>query len=114
MHLLLLKPANWTEDVQTFEQLKRNDRKTTPQIVAEVFKMNAAEAEGKSAFSNIILPNGDYVVIGLNKVVNGPTEVSAGGLASFKAEIARREQDALLKAMREQAEVVINPEALEN
>ena len=107
-------PELQTEDVQTFEQLKRNDRKTTPQIVAEVFKMNAAEAEGKSAFSNIILPNGDYVVIGLNKVVNGPTEVSAGGLASFKAEIARREQDALLKAMREQAEVVINPEALEN
>ena len=107
-------PELKTEDVQTFEKLKRNDRKTTPQIVAEVFKMNAAETEGKSAFSNIILPNGDYVAIGLGNVVNGAAEVSAGGLASFKAEIARREQDALLKAMREQAEVVINPEALEN
>ena len=102
------------EDVQVFEKLKRNDRKITPQIVAEVFKMNAADSEGKVAFSNIILPNGDYVAIGLSDVVNGPAEVSAGGLASFKADIARREQDALLKAMREQAEVVINQAALEN
>ena len=107
-------PELKTEDVQAFDKLKRNDRKLPPQIVAEVFKMNAAESEGSSAFSNIVTPNGDYVVIGLSKVVNGASEVSNGGLASFKAEIARREQDALLKAMREQAEVVINQSALEN
>ena len=106
-------PELKTEDIQVFEKLKRNDRKTTPQVVAEVFKMNAADTEGQSAFSNIILPNGDYVAIGLSSVVNGSAEVSAGGLASFKAEMARREQDALLKAMREQAEVVINQTALE-
>ena len=75
--------------------------------------MNAAEGEGKSTFSNIILPNGDYVAVGLSSVVNGSLEVSAGSLASFKADIARREQDALLKAMREKAEVVINQSALE-
>lgn len=102
-----------SEDVQTFDKLKRNDRKLTPQIVSEVFKMNAAEGEGKSTFSNIILPNGDYVAVGLSSVVNGSLEVSAGSLASFKADIARREQDALLKAMREKAEVVINQSALE-
>ena len=107
-------PELKAEDVQAVEKLKRNDRKTTPQVVAEVFKMNAADAEGKVAFSNIILPNGDYVAIGLSEVANGSTEVSAGGLASFKAEIARREQDALLKAMREQAEVVVNQAALDN
>ena len=106
-------PELKTEDVQTFEKLKRNDRKLQPQIVAEVFKVSAAEKEASSAFSNIILPNGDYVVVGLSSVVNGPPEVSDGGLASFKAEIARREQDALLKAMREQAEVVINQSALD-
>ena len=105
-----LKP----EDVQRFEKLKRNDRKLPPQIVAEAFKMNPAEAEGSSAFSNVITANGDYIVIGLSSVVNGPSEVSKAGLDSFKAEIARREQDALLKAMREQAEVVINQAALEN
>jgi len=107
-------PELKTEDVQTFEKIKRNDRKISPQVVAEVFKLNPPEKEGSSAFSNIITANGDYVVIGLSSVVNGSSDVSTGGLASFKAEIARREQDALLKAMREQAEVVINQSALEN
>ena len=107
-------PELKTEDVQTFEKIKRNDRKISPQVVAEVFKLNPPEKEGSSAFSNIITANGDYVVIGLSNVVNGSSDVSTGGLASFKAEIARREQDALLKAMREQAEVVINQSALEN
>ena len=101
------------EDIKQFEKLKRNDRDTTPQIVAEVFKMNAAP-EGKNAFSNVILPNGDYVAIGLSSVVNGATEVTSGGLASFKAEIARREQDALLKAMREKAEVTVNQSAIDD
>jgi len=101
-------PELKTEDVQVLDKLKRNDRKVSSQIVAEVFKMNAAEKEGSSSFSNIVLPNGDYVVIGLSSVANGASEVSKGGLASFKAEVARREQDALLKAMREQADVVIN------
>ncbi|WP_146203438.1 SurA N-terminal domain-containing protein [Leucothrix pacifica] len=100
------------EDVVQFDKLKRNDRKTTPQVVQEVFKMQAAE-EGKVSFSNTILPNGDYVIVGLSKVVDGDTEVSKGSLASFQSEISRREQDALLKAMREQAEVEINPSALE-
>jgi len=107
-------PELKTEDVQTFDKLKRNDRKVSSQVVAEVFKMNAAEKEGSSAFSNIVSPNGDYVVIGLSSVVNGSSEVSNSGLDRFKAEVARREQDALLKAMREQAEVVINQSALEN
>ncbi|MGB1311310.1 MAG: SurA N-terminal domain-containing protein [Leucothrix sp.] len=102
------------EDVKAFDQLKRNDRKSSPQVVAEVFRMSASEGDNKSAFSNIISPNGDYIIVGLSKVVNGATEVSTGGLASFKAELARREQDALLKAMREQAEVVINQSALDN
>ena len=107
-------PELKTEDVQTFEKLKRNDRKLSQQIVSEIFKVNANETEGSSSFSNVVLPNGDYVVIGLSSITNGSSEVSKGGLASFKAEIARREQDALLKAMREQAEVVINQSALEN
>ena len=104
-----LKP----EDVATFEKLKRNDRKVSQQVVQEVFKMQAASEEGKVSFSNTILPNGDYVIVGLSKSVDGETEVSAGGLASFQSEIARREQDALLKAMREMAEVEINSSALE-
>ena len=101
-------------EVQAFEKLKRNDRKLSPQVVAEAFKMNPAEAEETSTFSNIIAANGDYVVVGLSNVTNGSTEVSKAGLDSFKAELARREQDALIKAMREQAEVVINQAALEN
>lgn len=107
-------PQLKTDDVESFDKLKRSDRKLPPQIVAEAFKMNSAETDGQSAFSNIISSNGDYVVVGLSGVVNGPSEVSKSGLDSFKAEIARREQDALLKAMREQAEVVINQSALDN
>ena len=104
-----LKP----EDVAPFEKLKRNDRKVSQQIVQEIFKMQAATEEGKVSFSNTILPNGDYVIVGLSKSVDGDAEVSAGALASFKSEISRREQDAQLKAMRELAEVEINPAALE-
>ena len=104
-----LKP----EDVAQFDKLMRNDRKVTPQVVQEVFKMEAASEEGKVSFSNTILPNGDYVIVGLSKLVDGDSEVSNGSLNSFKSEISRREQDALLKAMREQAEVEINPSALE-
>jgi len=102
-----------SENVKPFEKLKRNDRKVGAQIVQEAFKMQAASADGKVSFSNTILPNGDYVIIGLSKVTDGDKEVSKGGLASFKAEISRREQSALLKAMREQAEVVVNDSALE-
>ena len=104
-----LKP----EDVAPFEKMKRNDRKVNQQIVQEAFKMESSLEEGKIAFSNTILPNGDYVLVGLSKLDDGDSEVSKGSLASFSSEVSRREQDALLKAMREQAEVVINESALE-
>lgn len=114
--------ADWTalasvaelkaEDVQPFEKLKRNDRKLVPQITQEIFKTTAA-ADKKTSFTNTVLPNGDYVLIGLSSVVDGDAEVSKGGLTSFNSDVARREQAALLKAMREQAEVVINESSLE-
>ena len=113
--------ADWTpletiaelksEDVERFEKLKRNDRKLSPQVVQEIFKTSAVE--GKTSFTNTILPNGDYVLIGLSEVADGSTEVSNGGLASFNRAIAQREQAAVLKAMREQAEVVINESSLD-
>lgn len=102
-----------SDDVAAFENLKRNDRKLGRQVVQEVFKMEASPDEGNVSFSNTLLPNGDYVVIGLSKLVDGEKKATSGGLASFKAELSRREQDALLKAMREQAEVVINASTLE-
>jgi peptidyl-prolyl cis-trans isomerase D len=118
----LSKSADWTalasvaelkaEDVQPFEKLKRNDRKLAPQITQEIFKTTAA-ADGKSSFTNTVLPNGDYVAIGLSDVTDGDAEVSKGGLASFNSDVARREQAALLQSMREQAEVVINESSLE-
>ncbi len=100
-----------SDDVVVFEKLKRNDRKVGQPIVREIFKMETA-GEGKVSFSNVVLPNGDYVVIGLSKRVDGEGDVSNGALSSFKAEISRREQDALLKAMREQADISINKSAL--
>ncbi|WP_022950822.1 SurA N-terminal domain-containing protein [Leucothrix mucor] len=119
----LQKTADWSAlegiaelnpaDIETFEQLKRNDRKLSPQVVSEIFKLSPADAEGKVSFASTILPNGDFSLIGLDKVVDGDTEVSNGGLNSFKEELSRREQDALIKAMREQAEVIVNDSALE-
>jgi len=118
----LSKSADWSalanvaelkaDDVQPFEKLKRNDRKLAPQITQEIFKTTAA-ANGKSSFTNTILPNGDYVAIGLSGVVDGDAEVSKGGLTSFNSDVARREQAALLESMREQAEIVINESSLE-
>ena len=117
----LSKTSDWTalqtvaelksEDVKPFEKLKRNDRTLAPQITQEIFK--ASVEDGKTSFTNTVLPNGDYVVIGLSTVTDGEAAVSAGGLTSFNSDVSRREQAALLKAMREKAEVVINESSLE-
>ncbi|PWQ92954.1 SurA N-terminal domain-containing protein [Leucothrix arctica] len=117
----LSKSSDWTalatvaelksEDVQPFEKLKRNDRKLAPQVTQEIFKTTLVD--DKTSFTNTVLPNGDFVVIGLSSVSDGDTEVTKGGLTSFNTDVARREQAALIKSMREQAEVVINESSLE-
>ena len=50
-------------------ELKRTDRSIDSKIVQQAFKM-AKPAEGKSSYSGVALPSGDYAVIGVNKVTD--------------------------------------------
>ena len=50
-------------------ELKRTDRSIDSKIVQQAFKM-VKPAEGKSSYSGVALPSGDYAVIGVNKVTD--------------------------------------------
>lgn len=85
-------------------ELARDDRKLASQIVETAFSMQKPD-EGKSRFSNTILPNGDYVLIGLTSVIAGKAELDDVERKGFNASIGVRERAAALKAIRERAEV---------
>ena len=92
--------------------LKRTDRSLPAAIVETAFSMSKPE-EGKPSYSNTLLPNGDYVLIGLNSVKNGDSKLDDVERQGFYASIGARERAAALKALRERAEVELFPENIQ-
>ena len=78
--------------------------KLAQQVVETAFSM-MKPSKDSSSFSNTILPNGDYVLIGLTSVTNGQAELDNIERKGFNASMGARERTAALKAIRERAEV---------
>ncbi|RUM76065.1 MAG: hypothetical protein DSZ12_02550 [Sulfurovum sp.] len=90
--------------LEKHQGLKRTDTKMNRSIVEKVFSMQKPET-GKKTFDNIVLPVGDYVLIGLTAVKDGEAKVDKTIQDSFGRMLSSREQDAMLKAMRDNADV---------
>ena len=100
------------DKIEKHTDLKRTDKKLPPVLVGKVFSMKKPE-EGKKSFDNAILPEGDYVLIGLLDVKDGGTELDTALQQRFTQSLSARESTALLKALRENAEVKLFPENIE-
>lgn len=85
-------------------ELARSDRKLPSQIVETAFSMQKP-ATDTSIFNNTILPNGDYVLIGLTSIINGKAELDDIERKGFNASMGTRERTAALKAIRARAKV---------
>ncbi len=112
--------ANWSvleiaadapQQIQKLGLIERNNQKADPLVVAQAFSMQKPTT-AKPVFGNVISPNGDYHLIALNSVKADTTALAKNAQQNFAAQIAQREQDALLEALREQAEIQLYPENL--
>jgi len=92
------------DKVEKHEALKRTDNKIALTLRNKIFSMQKP-SNGKKSFDNVILPAGDYVLIGLSGVKEGVAENNKAVEDNFTQMLAQREQDAMLKAMRKEAEV---------
>ena len=102
------------ETLEKFESVKRTDRKLSAELVGKLFSMGKPDAD-KTLFSNVILPSGDYVLVGLNTVKEGVAEKTEGDIMQkvLVSAYASAEQNALIKALRNQAEVELFLEKIE-
>lgn len=93
-------------------EVKRTDTRLSNTIVDKLFSMDKPEPT-KKTFSNAILPDGDYVLIGLSAVKDGATKLDENLQKSFTQMVSSREQAAVLNALRENAEVELFPENIQ-
>ena len=93
-------------------ELKRTDRTLSPAIVETAFSMSKPQ-KGKPSYDNTVLPNGDYVLIGLNSVKDGEPKLDDVERQGFYASVGAREKAAALKALRERAEVELFPQNIQ-
>ncbi len=93
------------DDIVKLDAVKRNDNKVVAALRNKIFSMQKP-SDGKPSFDSTILPNGEYVLIGLSKVTDGESKVDDEALQSrFAQMLGSREQSAMMKALREEAEV---------
>ena len=92
------------DKVETHDGVKRTDKKIQPALLEKIFSMQKPD-NGKTSFDNVVLPVGDYVLIGLYAVKEGQVQKDEALQASYTRMLAQREQDAMLKAIREKAEI---------
>jgi peptidyl-prolyl cis-trans isomerase D len=102
------------DKLEKLDSVKRTDRKISAQLIDKLFSMSKPSGE-KTLFSNVTLPSGDYVLVGLNTVKDGEVEKTEGDIMQtvLASAYASAEQKALIKALRNQAEVKLFPENIE-
>jgi peptidyl-prolyl cis-trans isomerase D len=98
--------------VEKFVAVDRKASKPSADVVRKVFAMNTP-VDNKSVFSNTVMPTGDYVFISLTTVKDGDGVVDDAARDLYANALGDRERSAVLKALREEAEVVITKEASE-
>ncbi len=104
--------AEWVEH----EALRRDARATEPAVMSRVFAM-PRPVDGKVQYAGVEIRSGDFAIVALTEVVDGdPSKMSETELESIEAELARdyggMAFDAYLQAVREEADIIINQEAL--
>ncbi len=102
------------DKLEKLESVRRTDRKISAELVDKFFSMGKPSGE-KTLFSNVILPSGDYVLVGLNTVKEGVVEKTEADIMQtvLASSYASAEQNALLKSLRNQAKVELFPEIIE-
>ena len=98
--------------VEKFTAVDRKASKPSVDVVRKVFAMNTP-VDNKSIFSNTVMPTGDYVFISLTAVKDGDSAVDEAARDQYANALADRERSAVLKALREEADVVITKEKSE-
>ncbi len=98
--------------VESSSAIKRDNNKLSPSVVDKLFSMQKPGAD-KRSFDNVILPDGDYVLIALTGVKDGTSDIDSSLQKSFTQMLSTREQAAVLKSLREQAEVELFPENIQ-
>ena len=94
------------DGVEKFAATDRKAIKPSEDVVRKVFAMNKPK-DNKTVYANTILPKGDYVLIALKTVKDGDGAVDATARDLYANAIGMRERSAVIKALREEAEVVI-------
>lgn len=101
------------DNIVELKNLKRTDKKVAPILLRKIFSMKKPDTD-KDSFDSVILPEGDYVLIDLQKVVEGNVAKPAPDLlATYTNMLGSREQAAVLKSLREQADVKLMPENIQ-
>ena len=99
--------------VETFKAVDRKANKPSVDVVRKVFAINIPKGNVPE-FSNTILPLGDYVLIALKSVTDGDIKSDDTAKDSFVNALATHERSAVIKALREEADIVIFSEKEEN
>ena len=94
--------------------IKRSNSELARELVSKAFGMGKPAGD-KSLFSNVVLPSGDYVLIGLNDVKEGAVEDTESKILQsvLVSAYGSTEQGALVKSLREKATVELFPETVE-
>ncbi len=92
--------------IEKFTAVTREAAKPSSDVVRKVFSMNTPK-ENKIVYSNTIMPSGDYVLIALKTVKDGDGKVDDTARELYANAMGMRERSAVMKALREEAEVVI-------
>ena len=99
--------------IEAFTAVTRKTNKPSGDVVRKVFATSFPK-ENVIEFSNTILPSGNYVLIALKSVKDGETKLDDKARDLFAGSLGARERSAVIKALREEADVVIFPEQTDN
>jgi peptidyl-prolyl cis-trans isomerase D len=109
--------GNWdslgdaAKSVEKHAGVSRNDPNVMPFITSKVFQLSEPKA-GKSVYTTIENPNGDYSIVALTAVKKGEEKLDEAAISQYSSYIGNRIQTATLRAMRERADIETFPERL--
>ncbi len=101
------------DSVKAFKGVTRKANKPSADVVRKAFAISSPK-KGSVEFSNTILPTGDYVLIALKSVKEDDTKLDDKSKDLFAESLGTRERSAVMKALREKADVVIFSEKTDN
>ncbi len=95
--------------IETAGKIERVGSPLPPAVVSEAFALPRPE-DGKSSWGSAVMANGDYVLVAVKSVEDGAAELDDNAKQLVNGSVSNREVGALLKALRERAEIELAPE----